>query len=102
MDDITGYVLTTQPTEIFNNAEVIKVGSNHLYVDDVSTFPIDFQLVDEITADLLDTSSSVFSQYANAFCDNVSHLLFFTSIFILKNLDNHLMAFLRDIANSLL
>ena len=102
MDDITGYILTTEPTEIFNDAEVIIVGNNHLYVDDVSTFPIDFQLVDEITADLLDTSSSGFLQYADVFCDNVSHLLFFTSIFILKNFDNHLMACLRDIANSLL
>ena len=54
---------------------MVRVGNNHLYIDDVSTFPIDFQLVDDISA-LLDTSSDAFAQYSKAFCDDVSYIIF--------------------------
>ena len=75
-DTIKNYILS-QPTEIVDDKNVISVGNNNIYVSDyISTFPIQFDVVDDLSGlpDLLDSTTQVFQDYSDAFCNDVSYV----------------------------
>ena len=81
-DTIKNYILS-QPTEIVDDKNAINIGNNHIYVSDyISTFPIEFDLVDDLSGlpDLLNPSSQLFQDYSDAFCADVSHTTWFMSV----------------------
>ena len=74
-DSIKNYILA-QPTEIVDNKNAVNIGNNYIYVSDyISTFPIQFDLVDDLTGlpDLLNSASQLFQDYSDAFCNDVSY-----------------------------
>ena len=74
-NDIISYILA-QPTEIVDDKNAINIGNNNIYVSDhISTFPIEFDLVDDLSGlpDLLNPASQLFQDYSDAFCNDVSY-----------------------------
>lgn len=74
-DIIKDYILTSQPKIIVGDVNAVRIGNNNIYESDhITTFSIQFDLVDDISSqqDLLDSGSQLFLNYSQAFCGDVS------------------------------
>ena len=95
-DVIKSYILDALPKVITGNTNAVEIGKNIVYESDHKTvFPIQFELVvGDVSnqTELLNSASQLFSDYSEAFCDqvqlflsvNVTFLIFLKKLLILR------------------